>query len=388
MAAAAKPNSQANFLLDLYRKALTLPEKDLYNYFLDHAVALTKSTIGFFHFVSDKQQTINLTTWNNEALKNCTANYITHYPLEQAGNWADSIRLKRPIIYNNFQTSPNQKGLPKGHIPVTRLLSVPIMETNKVQAIFGVGNKPEPYTDEDALQLELVAGELNKIIKQRQAENQLRESQEKYRSLFTNMLDGFIYGKMVFDEEGNASDFVFIEVNDAFEKIIGLKKDALIGKSVKQILPQIKTTYHELLSIAGRVTRSGKEEQFELFFKPFNMWLSIAVYCPRADHFAAVFQNVTERKNAENALRENEHRWITTLSSVGDAVIATDINGKNTFMNEVAEKLTGWTLKTASKKPLKHVFHIVNELPAKKLTTPLARCWKAAKSSTWLTIRC
>jgi PAS domain S-box-containing protein len=213
----------------------------------------------------------------------------------------------------------------------------------------------------------------------RQAENQLRESQEKYRSLFTNMLDGFIYGKMVFDEEGNASDFVFIEVNDAFEKIIGLKKDALIGKSVKQILPQIKTTYHELLSIAGRVTRSGKEEQFELFFKPFNMWLSIAVYCPRADHFAAVFQNVTERKNAEDALRENEHRWITTLSSVGDAVIATDINGKITFMNEVAEKLTGWTLKTASKKTLKHVFHIVNEFTRKEVDDPVSKVLESGK---------
>ncbi len=74
------------FLLALYQKALTLPEKELYNYFLDHAVNLTKSEIGFFHFVGSDQKTIILTTWNEGALKTCTANYSVHYPVEQAGN--------------------------------------------------------------------------------------------------------------------------------------------------------------------------------------------------------------------------------------------------------------------------------------------------------------
>ena len=72
-------------------------------------------------------------------------------------------------------------------------------------------------------------------------------------------------------------------------------------------------------------------------------------------------ENAVERKKEQDALIEREQSWQTTLGSIGDAVIATDTTGKITFMNNVAEKLTGWTLDEASKKPLEKVFHIVNE---------------------------
>ncbi|MGE5575017.1 MAG: GAF domain-containing protein [Ignavibacteria bacterium] len=181
----------AIFLLELYRKALSLKEKELYEFFLDRAVNITRSKIGFFHFVGGDQKTIILTSWNKEALKNCTANYDTHYPIEQAGNWADCVRLKQPVAYNDFEKSPNQKGLPSGHVPIKRLLTIPLLEEDNVYAIFGVGNKEGLYTEVDSVQLNLIGYELNKIMRQRLAEAQIRESREKYHSLFENMIDGF-----------------------------------------------------------------------------------------------------------------------------------------------------------------------------------------------------
>src|SRR5208283_5432253 len=71
--------------------------------------------------------------------------------------------------------------------------------------------------------------------------------------------------------------------------------------------------------------------------------------------------DITNRKKAEEALRESEQRWATTLASIGDAVIATDTSGKIMFMNSEAEKLTGWKLHDATQKPIKTVFNIVNE---------------------------
>jgi PAS domain S-box-containing protein len=293
---------RGRFLLELYRKALLLSGNELYEYFLDHAVNVTKSTIGFFHFVSPDQSSIILTAWNTEALKNCTANYATHYPIEQAGNWADCIRLKRAVIYNDFAQSPNQKGLPQGHVSIKRILSAPIMEDGKPLAIFGVGNKIAPYNQGDVVQLNLVANELSKIIKQQRAENELRESNENYRSLFSNMLDGFAYCKMIFDEKGKPKDFIYLEVNDAFERLTGLKKEAVVGKRVTEAIPAIREANPEVFDIYGRVAITGKEEKFELFFKPLSIWLDISVYSPRKGYFAAVFENITERKKTMEQL--------------------------------------------------------------------------------------
>lgn len=299
-------NGKGGFLLELYRKALCLHDDELYDYFLDHAVTLTQSQIGFFHFVSEDQQTIVLTTWNKQALKNCTASYATHYPIEQAGNWADCIRLKRPIVYNNFSTSPNQKGLPEGHVAIERLLSVPIVEDGIVRAIFGVGNKKTHYTNADVVQLDLLANELDKIVKQRQVETELREAKEKYHSLFANMFDGFAYCQMVSDKDGQPQDFICLEVNEAFERIMGTKKEKIIGKKATQVIPGIEKASPDLFNTLARVANTGKVEKIEFFLKQLNIWLSISVYSPQKGYFAAIFENVSQRKNAEEALRESE----------------------------------------------------------------------------------
>ncbi|MEN6620247.1 MAG: GAF domain-containing protein [Smithella sp.] len=167
-----------NFLLDLYEKASALTDKDLYDYVLDHVVHLTDSTIGFLHLVSDDQKNVILTTWNTEARKSCTASYTTHYPLDQAGNWVDCVRLRRPVLYNEFSRSPNQKGLPEGHTPVQKFMSVPVAEGDKVKIIFGVGNKSNEYSEFDAIQIQVVANGLQRIMAQRRAETARRQAEE------------------------------------------------------------------------------------------------------------------------------------------------------------------------------------------------------------------
>ena len=80
------------------------------------------------------------------------------------------------------------------------------------------------------------------ITKRKKAEDALMKSQEEYRTLFSNMIDGFAYCQMVFDETGKPVDFVYLQVNDAFEQITGLKRDAIIGKKVSQAIPEIRET--------------------------------------------------------------------------------------------------------------------------------------------------
>lgn len=87
----------------------------------------------------------------------------------------------------------------------------------------------------------------------------------------------------------------------------------------------------------------------------------------------AVVQRETAMNAAQAALRESEQRWATTLASIGDAVIATDLDGRITFMNAVAEELTGWTLSEAAMKPITVAFNIVNEHTRKEVENPVAK---------------
>lgn len=173
-----KEVERESFLLNLYKKAPKTADKELYECALDYAVSLTDSSIGFFHLISDDQKNIILNSWNSEALKTCNISFKTHYPIEQAGNWTDCIQARGPVVYNDFKNSPNRKGYPEGHVSVKRFISIPVFDEDKVKFIFGVGNKIEEYDDHDVLQIQSVANELYRIIKQRHWEYALKEAHD------------------------------------------------------------------------------------------------------------------------------------------------------------------------------------------------------------------
>jgi len=87
----------------------------------------------------------------------------------------------------------------------------------------------------------------------------------------------------------------------------------------------------------------------------------------------SVVRDVTDQKRAEEALQKSEERWATTLSSIGDGVIATDNAGRIAFVNAIAEELTGWTLGEAAGKPVTEVFQIINEQSRNTVEDPVAK---------------
>ena len=91
------------------------------------------------------------------------------------------------------------------------------------------------------------------ITERKKAEDALRKSEEEYSSLFANMMDGFAYCKMIFDETDKPVDFVYLQINDAFERITGLKRDLIVGKKVTEAIPGIMEANPELFEIYGRV---------------------------------------------------------------------------------------------------------------------------------------
>lgn len=105
---------------------------------------------------------------------------------------------------------------------------------------------------------------------------------------------------------------------------------------------------------------------------PFTLRLA-ALTLNRMVLFVSLVLFASSRRNAENRLRQERARLGVTLSSIGDAAIATDVNGLVTFINPTAEALTGWTMKQCANKPLAEVFNIVNETTREPVENPVTK---------------
>ena len=175
-------------LLDLFIKAPLLTDDELYGEVLDIAVKVTGSKIGFLHRISTDQKEIILTTWNSNAKIVCSVvKDEEHYPIDKAGNWADCVRLKLPVIQNDYGTSDNRKGLPAGHPHIDRTLAIPVVQEDKVRIILGVGNKQNNYVETDVSNIQFVADEFYKILEKRKVEKALKESEKNAHNSYLHL---------------------------------------------------------------------------------------------------------------------------------------------------------------------------------------------------------
>ncbi|MBN1758400.1 MAG: MEDS domain-containing protein [Chitinispirillaceae bacterium] len=175
--------------------------------------------------------------------------------------------------------------------------------------------------------------QITRSIHHQMTEQSLRESEERYRSLYSAMKEGMALHEIVRDAEGKAIDYRIIDVNPAFERITGISREAAVNTLSSRLYNAGEPPY---LDIYSRVAETGKPESFETHFPPMAKIFRISVFSSGKRQFATVFEDITECKQTEQALHENEERLRFAQESAGVGTWVWDIpTGKLEWSGEL-----------------------------------------------------
>jgi len=173
---------------------------------------------------------------------------------------------------------------------------------------------------------------IRNITDRKLAEDALKDSEERYRTLFESIDEGFCVIEMIFDDDGKPVDYLFLQVSPSFERHTGLENAE--GKRVKEMVPTHEDFWFE---IYGTVARSGEPARFQSQAAGLGRYYDVYASRfgnPELNRVAVIFNDITERKNADDALRANER----ALAQQAAALRQADRN-KDEFLAMLAHEL-------------------------------------------------
>ncbi|PPD30704.1 MAG: hypothetical protein CTY19_15635 [Methylomonas sp.] len=227
---------RAQALLELPKASEELTEQAFMQFGQELAEDLTGSQIAFVHFVNDDEETMELVAWSRRTLQHyCHATYDKHYPVSNAGIWAEALRQRKPVVFNDYANYPEKRGLPEGHSELIRLISLPVIENGKVVMLTGVGNKATDYTELDVETVQLISNEVWHIVQ--------RQRNAKKIARFSRVLERSTNELYIFDSES----LRFIDVNLGARVNLGYSMPELERMTILDIKPELAAEDFEKL---------------------------------------------------------------------------------------------------------------------------------------------
>ena len=262
-----------------------------------------------------------------------------------------AIRTKKPCRCNNMLTDPKfapwrEAAIERGY---ASSLVLPLIADGRAFGALNIyAREPDGFSDEEEKLLVELAGDLSfgimtirlKADQARSAEA-IRLSEQRYRTLFENMTEGFALHEIICDESGKPCDYRFLEVNPSFELLTGLKRIDILGKLASQVLPGLEPIW---LETYGRVALTGVPVQFDNYTETLRRYYRVYAFRPSPGQFAVIFMDITEQKKAEEALRLSEEKYRTIVETAAEGIVMTRPDGTFFYANQQMADMLGYPL--------------------------------------------
>ena len=158
----------------------------------------------------------------------------------------------------------------------------------------------------------------------------------KYRRFFEGQTHAVAYCQIVLDARNTPVDILYLEVNDAYERITGLARTCIEGKRYLDVHRDANANVASIIAERGRVALTGQESQSDQYFKHLNRWHSVYLFCPQEGYFVAVFTDITEHKRIE---QERDHFFNLSL----DLLSVASFDGHLERVNPAWTRCLGWS---------------------------------------------
>lgn len=288
--------------------------KEITDYALEEGVRLTRSEFGYLAFLNDDESVLNMYSWSQEAMKQCRVEAVTtYYPVASTGLWGEAVRMRRPVITNDYHApNPFKKGVPPGHIRLRRHMNVPVFEGDRIVALAGVGNKQAPYDESDVRQLTLMMDGMWKVIQQ-----------QRRRVFIETVLENLPVGINVASLAAERSTYM----NRRFIEICGWPAEVVQDRqpffSAVFPDPEYRSEMEHLYQEQIRNAKSGRLRwdlaRFQTFQGEERIVSTGGFKVPGDDLLIFMIEDVTERVRAEEERRklESQMQYAQKLESIG-----------------------------------------------------------------------
>jgi PAS domain S-box-containing protein len=167
-------------------------------------------------------------------------------------------------------------------------------------------------------------------------QKKIEESEKKYRELITRLEQGFAVHEAVYDEQGKMVDYRFVEVNPGFEAHTGLKPEHVMGRTIKEVIPDIE---HFWIDKYSKVVETGKPTRFEYFGKELDRFYEVYAYRNRENHFAVMITDISERKQFEQKVKDSDKIFNHSI----DMLCMAGFDGYFKVLNPSWTRVLGWS---------------------------------------------